>query len=129
MLEGTFASPTNHGQVCHITVFAPTEIDITLFQESNRYYTKYNARPKKLNQLQTDISDYKLPLYFFSRGSQTESLASLDLWIGVFRATSGTAEPKPIKYIAHSDRKLKPSVLCNVFLDVGVYLIGWYFFV
>lgn len=92
MLEGTFASPTNHGQVCHITVFAPTEIDITLFQESNR-------------------------------GSQTESLASLDLWIGVFRATSGTAEPKPIKYIAHSDRKLKPSVLCNVFLDVGVYLI------
>lgn len=37
-LSGTFASPlTNAGLVCHLTVFAPTELDITLFQESNRY--------------------------------------------------------------------------------------------
>ena len=36
-LEGTFLSPSNpRGQVCYLTVFDPTELDITLFQESNR---------------------------------------------------------------------------------------------
>ncbi|XP_047126988.1 calpain-15 isoform X1 [Hydra vulgaris] len=92
-IEGRFPSPNNNfGQACHVTVFNPTEIDITLFQESNR-------------------------------GSQKSSLATLDLLIGVYKATSGSSQPKPLKYITHSERKIKPSVLCNVFLDVGVYLI------
>ena len=44
--------------------------------------------------------------------------------VSVFRATPGTHEPSAVSYIAHSDRKIKPSVLCNVFLEVGAYLIG-----
>lgn len=58
---------------------------------------------------------------------KNESNAILDLFVGVYRATSGTAEPRPISYVAHSDRRIKPSVLCNVFLEAGVYLIGNFF--
>jgi len=36
-LEGQFASPPMHtGEVCHMSVLDPTELDITLFQQSNR---------------------------------------------------------------------------------------------
>ncbi|XP_066912144.1 calpain-15-like [Clytia hemisphaerica] len=92
-LEGQFASPLLHdGQICVMTVLDPTELDITLFQESNR-------------------------------GSKNESIASLDLMIGVYRAMETTTELKPTSFVIHSNRKLKPSVLCNCFLDPGVYII------
>ena len=36
-LEGTLASPGKDGKVCYVTVFEPTELNITLFQQSKRY--------------------------------------------------------------------------------------------
>jgi len=91
-LEGVFGSPGQPGQVCHLTVFAPTELNISLFQKSNR-------------------------------GKQNESNASSDLFIGIYRASSVRSDPRPISYVAHSERRIKPSVLCNVFLEEGTYLI------
>ena len=65
---------------------------------------------------------------FFSsiyRGSKTESLADQDLMIGVYRAAIvGANEPKLISYVERSNRKIKPSMLCSVFLDPGTYVIG-----
>lgn len=76
-----------------------------------------------------NIAEYfeRVDLLYIFRGFKNKSNAILDLFVGVYRATSGTAEPRPISYVAHSDRRIKPSVLCNVFLDAGVYLIGNFF--
>jgi len=48
--------------------------------------------------------------------------------IGVYRAQPGSSEAKPVSFVAHSNRKIKPSVLCNVFLDPGDYVIGMEYF-
>ena len=45
--------------------------------------------------------------------------------LGVYRAViNDTNEPKLIGYVERSNRKIKPSVLCSVFLDPGTYVIG-----
>ena len=58
------------------------------------------------------------------RGSLVDSIATLDIWLGVYRAVEGAAQPRPVSYVAHSPRKIKPSVGCNVFLEAGTYLIS-----
>eukprot|EP00112_Aurelia_sp_Birch-Aquarium-sp1_P002218 Seg1238.1 transcript_id=Seg1238.1/GoldUCD/mRNA.D3Y31 product=Calpain-D protein_id=Seg1238.1/GoldUCD/D3Y31 len=80
------------GTVSILHVFSPTDVDISLFQKSNR-------------------------------GSKTESIASLDILVSVFRTAEGVTQPRPQSYVAHSPRKIKPSVGCNIFLEAGVYLV------
>ena len=79
------------------------------------------------NRLLFQIQIQNKILFFSSiyRGSKTESLADQDLMIGVYRAAIvGANEPKLISYVERSNRKIKPSVLCSVFLDPGTYVIG-----
>ena len=66
--------------------------------------------------------------FFYSRGSRTESIASLDILVSVFRTAEGATQPRPQSYVAHSPRKIKPSVGCNIFLEAGAYLVGESFF-
>lgn len=91
-LGGKFTCGQNDVGAVRMHVFSPTDVDLCLFQKSNR-------------------------------GSLVDSIATLDIWLGVYRAVEGAAQPRPVSYVAHSPRKIKPSVGCNVFLEAGTYLI------
>ena len=58
------------------------------------------------------------------RGVNGTSASLLDIMVGVFRTVEGATQPKPQSYVAHSPRKIRQSVGCNVFLEAGAYLIG-----
>ena len=65
-----------------------------------------------------------LNVNFFLRGKELESSSLADIMVGVYRTAEGASQPRPQSYVAHSPRKLRQSVGCNVFLETGTYLIG-----
>eukprot|EP00794_Sanderia_malayensis_P007082 gene7082-7880_t len=92
-MNGKFPSGQNGlGSIYTMHIFSPTDVDLCLFQRSNR-------------------------------GNSIDPNATLDIWLGIFRAVEGDPSPRPQSYVAHSARKIKPSVGCNVFLESGTYLI------
>lgn len=58
------------------------------------------------------------------RGASGDGKSLNDIMVGVFRTAEGATQPKPQSYVAHSQRKIRQSVGCNVFLEAGAYLIG-----
>jgi len=92
-LEGKFPNGNmDFGSVSILHVFSPTDVDLTLFQTSDR-------------------------------GKELESSSLADIMVGVYRTAEGASQPIPQSYVAHSLRKLRQSVGCNVFLETGTYLI------